>query len=83
MQRDLTSSVTFGSMEEASWQSKGSMDSRPDAQRREQRLLEPTYSAPWQGATVAACGTDEDWAAVHDVFCGARQHPQTSAPPCP
>ena len=83
MQRDLTSSVTFGSMEEASWQGKGTMDSRPGSQRIEQRLLEPTYSAPWQGATVAACATEEDWAAVHDAIRRARHHPQTSAPPCP
>ena len=83
MQGDLTSSGSFGPMEEASWHSKGSMGSRPGSLRIEQRLLEPTYSAPWQGATVAACGTDEYWAAVHDAFGRARQHPQTSAPPCP
>ena len=29
MQRDLTSSGPFGSMEEPSWQSQGTMDSRP------------------------------------------------------
>ena len=81
MQGDLTSSGPFGSWKRPLWQGKGSMDSRPGLQRIEQRLLEPTYSAPWQGATAAACGTDEDWAAVHDVFGRARQHPQTSAPP--
>ena len=45
--------------EEATWQEKGAMETRPGAVRREERLLEPTCSAPPPGASAAACGTDE------------------------
>ena len=52
----------------ASSKVKGSMSLRAGAQRREHRLLEPTYWAPSPGATAAACGTDEHSAALHNVI---------------
>ena len=49
------------------------MSLRPGAQRREHRLLEPTFSAPSPGATAAACGTLE-YSVVFQRICGARSH---------
>ena len=67
----------------ATSKAKGSMSLRPGAQRREHRLLEPTYSASSPGATTAACGTLEYSAALRSAICGVRAPPQTSALGCP
>ena len=62
---------------------KGSMSSRPGAERRKHRLLEPTFWPPPAGFTSAACGTHEYLAALHDAICGVRAPPQTPALVCP
>ena len=75
--------TTFYMWKEPSWQDKGASLSRPGSQRLEERLLEPTFSAPPPGATAAACGTGEYSAALHDAFREVRDHPQTLAHGCP
>ena len=67
----------------ATSRAKGSMSLRAGAQRREHRLLEPTYWAPSPDATAAACAADESSAALRDAICGVRAPPQTSALGCP
>ena len=72
LESDLYKSDELSCSRGATSEGKGSMSSRPGAQRREHRLLEPTFWPPPAGSTSAACVAEESSAAVRNAIYGVR-----------
>ena len=83
LESDLYKSDELSCSRGATSEGKGSMSSRPGAERRKHRLLEATFSATSPAATAAACGTDEYSAALRGAIYRVRTPPQTPFLLCP